>query len=75
MTSTGQPWSNVHELQVFNQVEQRPTDSRWVETQATGQVLVLCNCGYVTGWIPRDQMPDRAELVAAHGVPFASLMA
>jgi hypothetical protein len=74
MDRADRPWSNVHELRVFRQVQQRRMDSGWIETLPTGQALALCNCGFTTGWVDQDQMPDRAALVAEHGVPHRSVM-
>jgi hypothetical protein len=70
-----QPWVKPHVLQVFKQVERRPDKgSGWMETQGTGLVHLLCNCGYSTGWISREQVPNSEELAAEHEKPLASVM-
>ncbi|MBC2904019.1 hypothetical protein [Streptomyces cupreus] len=70
-----QPWTTPHELRVFKQWERRPDGaSGWMEAQPTGQVHLLCNCGYSTGWIQHEQMPSREQLVAEHGEPLGSIM-
>jgi hypothetical protein len=68
------PWAKPHELRVFKQTEHRPGEGGWMEAQHSGQVHLLCNCGYSTGWIPREQMPSRDELLADHGAPLGSVM-
>lgn len=69
-------WSKPHQLHMFRQVEQRPGEgSGWMEAQSAGLIHLLCNCGYSTGWIPEDQTPNRAQLLADHGVPFSSVAA
>jgi len=75
MGTAHKAWAAVHELHVYKQVEQLVADSRWVEAQPTGLVHALCNCGYSSGWIPDEELPSRSELVAAHGVPFGSILA
>ncbi|WP_030682054.1 hypothetical protein [Streptomyces cellulosae] len=75
MTTTAeQPWVKQHELHVFKQTEQSIDASGWRLINGTGLLHALCNCGYSTGWIPRDQMPSREQLTADHGEPFRSIL-
>lgn len=70
MTETAQPWATQHQLHVYGQTESRPNPTTgWWERRATGLVHLLCNCGYTTGWIPRDQMPSREQMLDEHGSP------
>lgn len=70
MTETPQPWAARHELHVYGQTESRPNPATgWWERQSTHLIHLLCNCGYSTGWIPRDQMPSREQLLSEHGTP------
>lgn len=67
-------WTTEHMLHLFNQIESRPAAAdhkgrRWMERRTTGLALAVCNCGYNTGWIPRDQMPSAGELLRRHGIP------
>ncbi|MET9876565.1 hypothetical protein ABZZ36_18350 [Actinacidiphila glaucinigra] len=67
-------WTTDHKVTLLAQVESRPAaaDSqgqRWMERRHTGLVLAACNCGWTTGWVPKDQMPSTAELLGRHGVP------
>ncbi|MFI5755632.1 hypothetical protein [Streptomyces sp. NPDC051569] len=78
MTTEPDPWISRHELTMFQQVRtlDSPADSRdacWRETEATGQMLAVCNCGLNTGWIARDQMPTHETL--ADGEQHAALTA
>ncbi|MDX3016743.1 hypothetical protein [Streptomyces acidiscabies] len=69
------PWTTTHELHIFKQALRRPSDdAQWWETQSSGLVHLLCNCGYSTGWIPQDQMPSREQLLNDHGTPHHSVM-
>lgn len=75
MTDTAAgPWTTGHQLVVRRQWQTRPgpldkaSGVRWAETRETGLVLAACNCGYTTGWIPRADLPSRAEL-GTHGYP------
>lgn len=68
-----EPWTLDHRLHVFNQIESRPGQpnekgEQWMERRLTGLVLAVCNCGFNTGWIPRDQLPSSGELLGRHGV-------
>jgi len=67
-----QPWTTGHDLSVHNQIESRPGPAQedgitWADNRSTGMVHVLCNCGYSSGWIPRQEMPSFEQLRAAHG--------
>ncbi|MGW6309146.1 hypothetical protein ACWFRQ_17705 [Streptomyces niveus] len=63
-----EPWTLDHQITWFAQVrtlDSRPDSdgARWRETEHTGLVLAVCNCGLNTGWIPKADMPDQATLV------------
>ncbi|WP_097933749.1 MULTISPECIES: hypothetical protein [unclassified Streptomyces] len=58
-----------HNLRVINQVRRTPNQAdnqTWPTNELTGMVHITCNCGYSTGWIPRDQAPDREKTRAEH---------
>lgn len=62
-----QPWTIDHRVTLFQQTKSRPgpvdgNGDQWVEREATGLMLAVCNCGYTTGWIPKADMPDHAVL-------------
>ncbi|WP_460067366.1 hypothetical protein [Streptomyces sp. YKOK-I1] len=75
----GLGWATGHRLTIHNQIESRPgpvqdDGTSWLENRSVGMVHLLCNCGYSSGWIPRDQMPGPDQLKAEHGVPFEALI-
>ncbi|MFJ5059037.1 hypothetical protein ACIP96_06410 [Streptomyces nigra] len=64
-------WATPHALHVAQQIQSRlgPADEegqRWMEHRRTGLVNASCNCGYSTGWIPREQLPATDELYRQH---------
>lgn len=61
-------WETPHDLQWINQSARRPADGWW-ENRTTGLIHILCNCGYSSGWISRDQAPDHADLTRQHSNP------
>lgn len=74
MTNTDAgPWTTEHRLTIRAQIESRPgplneaTGERWAEHRKTGLLLVACNCGYATGWVPAAAIPSLAELTEQHG--------
>ncbi|MEU5769808.1 hypothetical protein ABZ782_28225 [Streptomyces asoensis] len=75
----GLDWSKPHRLTIHNQIESRPgpleEDGRaWLENRSAGMVHLLCNCGYSTGWIRRQDMPDPTTLKAEHQAPYESML-
>jgi hypothetical protein len=65
-------WVRGHRLYVHQQTEARAgqsdaTGARWQETRGTGLLHLVCNCGYSSGWILREDMPDLDQLKAEHG--------
>lgn len=72
-----EPWTIDHNVTLFQQTKGRPgpvdgKGDQWVEREATGLMLAVCNCGLNTGWIDREVMPDQAAL--ADGEQHARLM-
>ncbi|WP_405799294.1 hypothetical protein [Streptomyces sp. NBC_01506] len=62
-----EPWTLEHKVTWFVQVRtlnSRPDSegARWRETEATGLVLAVCNCGLNTGWIPKADMTAQPAL-------------
>lgn len=74
----GLDWSKAHRLHIHNQIESRPgpvedDGTSWLENRSAGLVHLVCNCGYSSGWIRRQEMPDPVQLKAEHGAPWESL--
>ncbi|MFD7428416.1 hypothetical protein ACFV6Z_15410 [Streptomyces sp. NPDC059818] len=67
------PWATEHRLTIRAQTATRPgpldeaTGARWAEHRKTGLLLVACNCGFTTGWVPGAEVPALAELTEQHG--------
>lgn len=55
-------WTFAHEVTWFAQIRTRPGPDGWAESEHTGLMLAVCNCGLNTGWIPRDQLPSTEAL-------------
>ena len=73
-TTNPGPWEFTHRIHYLNQIETRagaPTadGTQWAENRLTGLVNVVCNCGYSSGWVPRDGMPLPADMIGAHPHP------
>ncbi|MFE7966144.1 hypothetical protein ACFU0X_24430 [Streptomyces cellulosae] len=71
-------WVRGHRLYVHQQTEARAgqrdtTGARWQETRGTGRLAVVCNCGYSTGWIARENMPNLDQLRSEHGAPYETI--
>lgn len=69
------PWTTNHTLHLIAQTQSRPTPAadaqgdHWMEHRPTGLAIAVCNCGYTTGWIPKDQLPSLGQLIARHSPP------
>jgi hypothetical protein len=71
-------WVRGHRLYLTQQTEARAGSAdaraaRWQETRSTGQMNLVCNCGYSSGWIARKDMPDLDQLRAEHGAPYETI--
>jgi hypothetical protein len=71
LTANEEPWIVSHDPRVWRQHEARPgppqaDGARWVERRLTGMGAASCSCGYTTGLVPRDQLPDAQQFAAEH---------
>ncbi|WP_031514829.1 hypothetical protein [Streptomyces sp. NRRL F-5123] len=76
MTNDDAPWTLNHQPRILIQNEARPgapdTDGRtWTERRLTGLGVAFCDCGYTTGLVPREQLPDGLQFAREHP-PFGS---
>lgn len=65
------PWTRNHQPHILMQMDARSGQAtadgtRWTERRLTGLGVALCDCGYTTGLIPREQLPDTAQFAAEH---------
>jgi hypothetical protein len=67
-----EPWTLEHRVHLFNQDEVRPgppdsDGTRWVERRLTGKANAVCNCGWSSGWMDRDELlAMREQLKTEH---------
>lgn len=71
-------WVRGHRLYIHQQTEARAgqhdsTGARWQETRGTGQLNLVCNCGYSTGWVAREDLPNLDQLRSEHGMPYETI--
>ncbi|MEE4546474.1 hypothetical protein V2S66_31480 [Streptomyces sp. V4-01] len=71
MPDTEEPWKPDHNPHILLQLEARPGPPnargiRSTERRLTGYGTACCSCGYTTGLLPRDQLPDLLTLVGEH---------
>lgn len=66
-----QGWAMDHHLQLLVQTEHRadPDPSRGTERRHTGLAMAACSCGYTSGLLPREELPDDEALRALHPRP------
>lgn len=43
-----------------------PGDHHAVHRRFTGLVNYVCNCGFSSGWVPKDELPDSPDFILAH---------
>lgn len=67
-----EPWALEHTLHLLTQTEILAGSDGWSERRPTGRALAVCNCGYISGWVPRDELPPVATLLAEHGLPLTA---
>ena len=66
-----EPWGLAHQPHILMQSEARPgpantEGARWTERRLTGMGTALCSCGYTTGLLPREQLPEIRAFVGEH---------
>lgn len=64
-------WTLDHRPQIIRQTETRPgpvqsDGSRWIERRLTGMGTASCSCGYTTGLVAREQLPEITAFVGEH---------
>ncbi len=60
-----------HSPQAYHQLETcvDPGDHHAPHRRFTGLVNFVCNCGYASGWVPRETQPFPADFIRAHLPP------
>lgn len=71
MTTNDEPWTLDHNPHIWLQHEARPmppdeNGRRWTERRLTGYGTACCSCGYTTGLVQRDQLPDIRTFIGQH---------
>lgn len=67
-------WELEHRLQGLAQIRSRPgppdeQGRQWMVRETTGLVSYQCNCGWSTGWVPRETVPLPDEAHRLHPAP------
>lgn len=71
MTEHEAPWTINHQPHILIQHEARPGPPSpdgppWTERRLTGLGVALCDCGYTTGLIPAERLPDTLQFTREH---------
>lgn len=67
-------WVLPHEVHITAQTRRAAPlypsqDGGWVQADATGQAMLVCNCGYATGWVSKDLIREQYEQHKAEAGP------
>lgn len=66
----------THELEVYHnphtlyQVKGCSGKEHAMHRELTGVALFYCNCGYSSGWLTQEELPDPHEFIEAHRSPW-----
>lgn len=66
-----EPWTLNHDPHIWRQHEARPGPPdkdgvRSTERRFTGLGTATCSCGYTTGLVPKEQLPDLLDFFGEH---------
>lgn len=55
-----------HDPHTFRQVQSCTGTEHAMHRELTDLALYFCNCGYSSGWVPADTLPQPSDFISAH---------